>query len=386
MPLMAYWVFVIGFALASPILAHSLSVQEYSADDKASAEAEIAAVQKELTERLAAIEERSQTLNATERELRDLEIETADIAGALRKTQTKLASVDDAIAESEQRRSELQAQQKQQMTLLEDQLVSAYMNGDNDFLKMLLNQQDPGQFERMLSYYQYLNSARVEEIEAIRRTQAEITDLTETLNAQRNRLAQLQQQQQQQRAQLEKQQRRQEQKLAELQQQQREDRSRVDQLKQSREQLEQVLAAIETALAQQQDIRLVGLKAVKNQLRWPTKGKVNRLFGQRREGPVEWKGVLIDGRNGQPIHSIADGRVVYADWLRGFGLVVVIDHGKSYMSLYGHNQTITKSVGDKVHKGEEIALMGQSGSRNNAALYFEIRYQGRPQNPAHWIR
>lgn len=386
MPLMAYWLFVIGFAFASPVLAHSLSVQEYSADDKASTEAEIAAVQKELTERLAAIEERSQTLNSTERELRDLEIKTADIAGALRKTQTKLASVDDAIAESEQRRSELQAQQKQQMTLLEDQLVSAYMNGDNDFLKMLLNQQDPGQFERMLSYYQYLNSARVAEIEAIRRTQAEITELTETLNAQRDRLAQLQQQQQQQRVQLEKQQHRQEQKLAELQQQQRKDRSRVDQLKQSREQLEQVLAAIETALAQQQDIRLVGLKAIKNQLRWPTEGKVNRLFGQRREGPVEWKGVLIDGRNGQPIHSIADGRVVYADWLRGFGLVVVIDHGKSYMSLYGHNQTITKSVGDKVHKGEEIALMGQSGSRNNAALYFEIRYQGRPQNPTHWIR
>jgi len=229
------------------------------------------------------------------------------------------------------------------MTQLEDQLVSAYMNGNHDFLKMLLNQQDPGEFERMLSYYQYMNAARVEEIEVIRRTQEEIATLTEQLKQQQNQLASLQEEQEKQRAQLEQQQHRQEEKLAELQ-------------------------------------------AVKNQLRWPSDGDVKRVFGQRREGPVNWKGVLIEGQNGQSVRSIANGRVVYADWLRGFGLVIVIDHGESYMSLYGHNQTLTKAVGDKVRKDEEIALMGQSGSRNNAALYFEIRHQGRPQNPSNWIR
>ena len=381
MPIRLFWAVALGLVVISPGLA-----QDYSEDDKASTQAEIAAVKEELAKRLQAIEERSSALNSTERQLRDLEIKTSEIAGSLRQTETELKEITAEIADSEQRREELKQKQKQQMTQLEDQLVSAYMNGKHDFLKMLLNQQDPGQFERMLSYYQYMNAARVEEIEVIRRTQEEIATLTEQLKQQQSQLASLQAEQQEQRAQLEQQQHRQEEKLAELQQQQRKDRSRVTQLEQSREQLEQVLSAIETALAQQKDVRLVGLQAVKNQLRWPSDGDVKRLFGQRREGPLEWKGVLIEGQNGQPVRSIANGRVVYADWLRGFGLVIVIDHGESYMSLYGHNQTLTKAVGDKVRKDEEISLMGQSGSRNSAALYFEIRHQGRPQNPSNWIR
>lgn len=381
MPIRLFWAVALGLVFIS----HSLA-QDYSEDDKASTQAEIAAVKEELAKRLQAIEERSSALNSTERQLRDLEIRTSEIAGSLRQTETELKEINTEIADSEQRREELKQKQKQQMTQLEDQLLSAYMNGNHDFLKMLLNQQDPGQFERMLSYYQYMNAARVEEIEVIRRTQEEIATLTEQLKQQQNQLASLQAEQEKQRVQLEQQQHRQEDKLAELQQQQRKDRSRVSQLEQSREQLEQVLSAIETALAQQKDVRLVGLQAVKNQLRWPSDGDVKRVFGQRREGPVDWKGVLIEGQNGQPVRSIANGRVVYADWLRGFGLVIVIDHGESYMSLYGHNQTLTKAVGDKVRKDEEIALMGQSGSRNNAALYFEIRHQGRPQNPSNWIR
>lgn len=381
MPRAALLLLITGLVFTSPVLA-----QDYSEDDKASTEAEIAAVKAELADRLRAIRERSSALSSTEQELRDLEMKTAEIAGALRQTETDLEQVNRDIAESEKQRDELQRKQKQQLTLLEDQLVSAYMNGQHDFLKMLLNQQSPGQFERMLSYYQYLNAARVEEIETIRATQEKITQLTQELQQQQSTLAQLQRQQQQQRDKLKQQQHRQEEKLAELQQQQRKDRSRVNQLEQSREQLEQVLAAIETALARQQDVRLVGLQAVKGQLRWPSEGAVERLFGQRREGPVDWKGVLIKGENGQPVRSIADGRVVYADWLRGFGLVIVVDHGESYMSLYGHNQALIKTVGDKVHQNEEIALMGQSGSRNSPALYFEIRHQGQPQNPSNWIR
>ncbi len=95
---------------------------------------------------------------------------------------------------------------------------------------------------------------------------------------------------------------------------------------------------------------------------------------------------MIEGNNGQEVRSIADGRIVYADWLRGFGLVIVVDHGENYMSLYGHNQALLRTVGEKVKKDEEIALMGQSGSRDKASLYFEIRHQGKPQNPSHWIR
>ena len=378
--------FALILALAWLSFSGQAFTQSYSEEDKAATQAEIEALNAELNKHLQAIESRDEELSDIESELRRLELKTAEIAGAIQKTSTELRGINSEIEKAQQELERLQAEQQKQLALLEEQIVSAYVNGDNDFLKMLLNQGSPAKLERLLTYYQYMNDARVEEIEQIKQTQADIEQLTAELTDKKADVVSLREQQAEQQQQLESQQREQEETLAKLQAEQRSDKAKIKQLEQSRAQLEQVLAAIEAALKRQGDVRLVGLKPIKSQLKWPSDGTVRRVFGQRREGPVEWKGVLIEGNNGQEVRSIADGRIVYADWLRGFGLVIVVDHGENYMSLYGHNQALLRTVGAKVKKDEEIALMGQSGSRDKASLYFEIRHQGKPQNPSHWIR
>lgn len=249
---------------------------------------------------------------------------------------------------------------------------------------MILNQNDPVRVERMLTYYQYLNEARIEEIEAVLATRAEIEQVRQQVAAQEQQLAQRQQQQQRQQTVLREQQSEQQQLVAKLQRELVSDTQRIEQLRQDQAQLENVLDAIIAAL--REDVQLRGLSHLKGSLRWPTEGNVQRLFATSRSGAVDWKGVLIDGESGQAVVSIADGRVLYANWMRGFGLLLVIDHGDGYMSLYGHNQTILPAVGSKVRAGETVALMGQSGGRSDAALYFEIRVRGNAVNPTQWCR
>lgn len=359
------------------------AAQQPSEAEKEAKQQQLAEVQKQIEKRLQALEQRRKKLTETEQELKQLEQKTAQLASQLRQTRQQQQRLEQRIAANRDRQQQLQDEQKQQAEWLQKQVVSAYTNGEHDFLKLLLNQQDPAAFERLLSYYQYFNQARIEQIEQIKAIAAELKQLEQSLQQQSNQLTELRQQQQSQRQQLTQQQARQESAIARMQQQQRDDKQRLQSLQQNREQLEQVIAAIEAAL--QTDVQLVGLRPVKGQLNWPTQGRVRQLFGQRREGPLRWKGVLIDGDNSQPVHTIADGRIVFADWLRGFGLVIVVDHGEGYMSLYGHNQTLLKSVGDEVKRGNEIALMGQSGGRSSASLYFEIRHQGKAENPAKWI-
>jgi len=137
---------------------------------------------------------------------------------------------------------------------------------------------------------------------------------------------------------------------------------------------------------QQEAWELNGLSKFKNKLQWPVQGRITHAFGQRKQGYLRWKGVLMSAPVGKPVYTIHNGTVLFADWLKGYGLVVVIDHGKGYMSLYGHNQTLLKNVGDRVEIGEPIALVGQSGGQNNAGVYFEIRHKGKPVNPKHWCK
>lgn len=369
--------------LLAMIWATSSHSQQATEQDKAQKEQQLAAIQTQIEERLEAVAERQRELTDTEVELRELEEKTAAIAARLRNTQRQAAALEQRITANQQRQQQLLEDKRKQQKLLAQQVANAYTNGDNDFLKLLLNQQDPADLERLLSYYQYFNQARMQQIDELQTLVEELAALEQTLTAQRQQLNQLQQQQQRQQTALRQQQSQQEAKLAELQQQQRSDKATLEDLQQSREQLEQVIVAIEEAL--QADVQLVGLKPVKSSLSWPAQGKVRRLFGERREGPLRWKGILIEGDNGQSVRSIADGRVLFADWLRGFGLVIVVDHGEGYMTLYGHNQALLKNTGEEVQQNEEIALMGQTGGRSRPTLYFEIRYRGKPQNPTGWI-
>ena len=126
--------------------------------------------------------------------------------------------------------------------------------------------------------------------------------------------------------------------------------------------------------------------AVRGQLAWPVPGRLVNDYGQPRAGSLRWNGVLVGAESGTSVRSLYYGRVVFADWLAGMGLLLVIEHGEGYMSLYGHNEALLKEAGDWVEPGERVALVGDSGGQGTPGLYFEIRRAGEPQNPHRWIK
>ena len=163
---------------------------------------------------------------------------------------------------------------------------------------------------------------------------------------------------------------------------------RISELKANEKALVDAIEAARLAAeraAAKADIVLDGLAQYKGTLVAPVPGNIRKLYGNRRQGEVRWKGIIIDGAEGDPVKSIANGKVLYADWLRGFGLVAIVDHGKGYMSVYGHNQALLKQAGDDIRSGESIALVGRSGGQDYPNLYFEIRHKGKALNPTAWF-
>ncbi|RUO74848.1 peptidase M23 [Pseudidiomarina sediminum] len=374
------------FALALLLLPVTASHawQAPSQETAEQTQARIDAIAKELQQRQAAIKQRAKELSSTERALQQLEMDISAIASKLSATRKAQAATQQRIAQLEQQQRTLEQEQAKQLQWLAKQLDMAYRIGEHDLLKLILNQQDPAHLERMHGYYGYFNRARMQQLQQVKQTQQELVNIVADVAAEQDKLAQQEQQQQRQRANLESQQQQQQKLVRQLNQEQQHDQSRIAQLERDQRELEEVLAAIIAAL--RDEPQLDGLAQLKGQMRWPTQGKVQRLFGKNRSGGVKWKGVVIDAAEGTSVQAIADGRVIFANWMRGFGLLLVLDHGDGYMSLYGHNQAILPRVGDVVRRGEEISLVGQSGGREGPALYFEIRVKGDPVNPTQWCR
>ena len=258
------------------------------------------------------------------------------------------------------------------------------MTGNYDFAKMLLNQQDAANFERTITYYQYLNNERRHKIDEFRVLIVELEQVNAQLASKQQELAQLQAEQKNQQAQLTKQQASRESTLANIRSAIESDAAKIEILQQNEKNLQDALVRAQRE-SEKQNQTFGGLNAVKGKLLMPANGELLKMFGRIRQGQVKWKGIIIRGQVGSPIIAVHQGKVLYADWLRGFGLVTVIDHGEGFMSLYGHNQALLKQAGDIVAAGETIALLGQSGGQTNPNLYFEIRHKGQPVNPTSWL-
>jgi len=311
----------------------------------------------------------------------------------------------------------LKSEIKKQNKELAGQIRSAYAMGQNEKLKLILNQQDPGLTNRMMNYYRYFNSARIAKLDQFNRSV--------------KRLDQLEKDKQQETASLEK-------KLAQKKLEQaaldgvRKQRYELlaqinDEFSSSTEQLSHLLesekklksliatlqnsedsivaepafsgssdglvkdeAAAETATAVQgagEDLPKlkVDFSSLKGKLPWPVNGRLVQKFGSPRSDSV-WDGVLIDAKEGADIRAVNSGKVVYAEWLRGYGLLIIIDHGQGYMTLYAFNQSLYKRNGETVNAGDIIASVGQSGGRSQSGLYFGIRKKGTPIDPLEWCR
>ncbi|QPG60223.2 peptidoglycan DD-metalloendopeptidase family protein [Shewanella eurypsychrophilus] len=308
------------------------------------------------------------------------------IAAAAKKvnqTQVSLDETDQKLNELENRQNKLIKLKTTQQKTLSNQLASAYLAGNHDYSKMLLNQQSPASIERLLAYYQYLNNARMASINELQQTMEELNDIQIAQINQKTQLNKLILNQQTQSKQLNLEQTQRQNTLTQLQRTLNSSGVRLEQLQIEEASLKRVVEQAITAMKSSPSME--GLSS-KKKLNWPTNGRIKSGFGSRRSGQVKWKGVTMSAPEGQQIKAIFAGKVIYADWLRGFGMVLVLDHGKGYMSLYGHAQTLLKNAGDSVNKGESIALVGRSGGQTEPGLYFEVRHKGQAVDPARYCK
>jgi septal ring factor EnvC (AmiA/AmiB activator) len=267
------------------------------------------------------------------------------------------------------------------------QLRVAYMIGREEPLKLLLNQQDPLHSGRLFAYYGYFGRARADQIAQIQAHMQRLDELDVELEQQQSELANLKAAQQQQLQQLERARNDRQQVLASLTAAARTREQSLARLKSQQADLEGLLKELNRSLksvAPPDNATAFGRS--RGQLPWPVAGHVTAQYGETRASGVKWEGVVIATDRDAPVKAVSAGRVVYADWLPGLGLLVIIDHGEGYLSLYGHNDRLLKATGESVAAGEAIAAAGDTGGRAAPELYFEIRRGGKPVNPAPWFK
>ncbi|NVK22837.1 MAG: peptidoglycan DD-metalloendopeptidase family protein [Kangiellaceae bacterium] len=341
----------------------------------------IANVQKEL-------QQNRQQQSQTEKKIQVIDQALAKASNALRQTEQQIASNKKKLAQLNREKSDNEILRNNQRKQLATQLKSAYMSGQQEYIKLLLNQEDPAKISRMLQYYKYLNQARIDDIKALQLTLIRLQELKQDIQStlfEQQQLAAEQQKQKDEQVNLKAEQKS---TLDKLKKEYKDQNSRLAKLQRDEQSLQKIINSIQKKLqdfAPEQS--LSGLSKFKKKLNWPVNGKILHRYGSSKfENKLKWNGIVISASEGAQVQAIHHGQVVFSDWLRGFGLVTIIDHGKGYLSLYGQNQSLLKTAGDWVEAGEPIASAGQSGGSNSSGLYFEIRYNGKPQNPTSWIK
>ncbi|WP_415879314.1 murein hydrolase activator EnvC family protein [Methylomonas sp. TEB] len=349
-------------------------------------------------------------------QLQKLERQYGELANSLRAIKAEIRQQEQALQEVRNKSVATQKDMRSQEKELEGLIKSVYaMGGDKEGLKVILNQRNPAVSSRMLVYYDYISKARLQKLQAM----AEDFKVLRQLEAQKDTETQLLQvsldkkQQETEAMQTLKKQR--EALLADIQHDYVSKSALLAGLMRDEKKLQALVASLqktddnEPAVAPERVLDKhekpveqpeppkksevnpvreptgLSFSELQGKLPWPVQGAIMDRFGSRRY-ETTWDGVVISAREGADIHAVNAGRVVYADWLRGYGLMIIVDHGKGYMSLYAFNQSLHKSVGEHVRAGETLASVGRSGGRADAALYFGIRKQGRPIDPEQWCR
>jgi len=341
-------------------------------------------VQKAIAKQESNILKTNKNRTTLEKQLKNDDLAIAEVAKAISETNQKLKISNKKIAVLNKEKQQLAAQKSQQERLLAQQLRSAYTTGQHDYLKLLFNQDESDKVQRTISYYQYLNKARMVQIDTFQSTITQLMQVTTQHQEETKTLQVLKINQQAQRKKLSQKKDKRSKTIASLNKQLLSSKQQLTKLKAEEANLTAALQKLTVLIRAEIDLK--GLSKLKRKLSWPVKGRLLHSFGSRKQGYLKWKGVLVKAPIGRQVQTIHSGTILFSDWLKGYGLLTVIDHGKGYMSLYAHNQTLLKSVGDRVETGEPIALVGQSGGQNQPGLYFEIRHQGKAVNPKLWCR
>jgi septal ring factor EnvC (AmiA/AmiB activator) len=325
---------------------------------------------------------------------------------AISNSNRKLSELSEQQREADSKLNTLQIQQQQlnqrltrQKVLLEKLLYQQYLGGKHEYLKLMLDNQDPNKVARDIQYYQYIARSRANWLDNLRNDLKTLSSVSDEVRTQSAALEQLRVEQSEQKLKLKQEQREKQEVLGKISKQLSLQRREINRLQHDENRLSNLVEKIAEMLAKPKskslfrndnlpDNRFDGkpFEQLMGRLVLPVKGEITNQFGATRpESTVVWKGLFIRTSNGQTVKAIAAGRVVFADWLRGFGNLLIIDHGGAYMSLYGNNETLYKQVGDELRGGDVIATVGNSGGNSDSGLYFELRHESHPLDPLKWL-
>lgn len=282
----------------------------------------------------------------------------------------------------EQREAELERESRE----LESQVRAAYMSGSQERIKLLLNQRDPATLGRLITYYRYLNDYRAGNIETVSGYIRELAELRSKVAAEETRLVNLAKQRYDELTKLNTAQEKRRQLLVSFRDRMADEGREIEQLAAQEKDLSRLIAELSSILSDYPISSESPFSEHKGRLTWPVAGSLVHDFGQPRvTDQLRWNGVVLAAPRGREVRSVYHGRIVFSDWLAGLGLLVIVEHGEGYMTLYGYNETTLKNTGDWVAPGDVIATVGDSGGQARTALYFEIRRGTKPLNPRKWV-
>lgn len=386
---------------------------------------EIPASNEELNEVQSGIKAASQNMQRIQLQKNTLNTQLSEVeklygrtAALLKALQAQVEQKRENLSRIRQEKQSLHDEVAKQNKELAGQVKAAYAMGQKEQLKLLLNQQDPALSSRMLVYYDYLNKARLAKLTTISESMQHLDRLDKQQQMETELLEKNLEQKKSEQIAVDGVRRRRAQLLAQLKSDFSSNEQQIIHLRESENKLKNLVSSlqrstndltfeveqakklhktVQVASEPAKDLpgsgddfpKLKGdFPSLKGQLSWPVKGRLSNKFGSARaeSGESIWDGVLIDASEGTEIHAVTSGKVVFSDWLRGYGLLIIVDHGKGYMTLYAFNQSLYRQAGEWVDIGEAIASVGQSGGRNHPGLYFGIRNNGKPVDPIEWCR
>lgn len=345
---------------------------------------------KQLKRSITALEEKLQAQRKEKGQLQTqieiIEIDSNQLSQNIRNLKAKIASASQKLTKLTTKRNNLEQQIANQQLAIAQQIRSAHKTGNEEPLKLLLNQQNPQQLARILKYYDYVLKARSQKVTQfmsdVNQLEITVADITTT----KANLAISKKSLESDHKKLANKVKKREQALFTLNQSLLAGNNKLAEYQKQRNQLENLIKSVKQAAKKIAPAKnYPSFSSNKGKLKWPLKGKLSKGFGAPRDGDLYWEGWLIKANNGAAIRTVHDGRIVFSNYLRGFGLLVIVDHGAGYMSLYAHNQELTGATGDWIESGAIIARAGNTGGLVNPALYFEIREKGIPVDPKIWL-
>jgi len=397
--------------LSAGVLLCAFSAHSDDRDQLKSIQADIAGKER-------AVRQQQQQRSGLQAQLKEQEVAISAAARQLRETQNTLAELNKQIAEMSASLARLEKQKDSQERNLAAQLDAAFRQGEHTGMQMLLSGEETQRGQRLQAYFGYLNQARLQTIAQLKQTREDVASQKAALEEKQSQQQTLLYEQRAQQAKLEQALNERKKTLSGLESSIQAGQQQLHEMRANESRLRSSIAKAEAAAKaraereareaqavrnRQQEAtrkgttynptesekslmaRTDGLGAPRGQAYWPVRGSTIHRYGEQLQGELRWKGMVIAAAEGTEVKAIADGRVILADWLQGYGLVVVVEHGKGDMSLYGYNQSALVSVGTQARAGQPIALVGSSGGQGRPSLYFEIRRQGQAVNPQPWL-